>query len=120
MNNGGNAAVVKVYQLKGNGTFKKVPVSSFWRNDTKALAGALLTEPREVTLYPSDSTTVQLELAEKAKYIGVAANLRNPKREGWRSSHSVKDMGDRVWVTIEDRKVAVRFEKEGVLGRALN
>jgi type VI secretion system VasD/TssJ family lipoprotein len=117
MNNGGNAAIVKVYQLKGNSNFRKVPVSAFWRSDAKALGGALLTEPREVTLYPSDSTTVQIKLVDKAKYVGVAANLRDPRREKWRFSHSVKDMGDQVWLTVKNREIAVRVEDKGLLDR---
>lgn len=117
MNNGGNAAIVKVYQLKGNSNFQKVPVSTFWRSDAKALGGSLLTEPQEVTLYPSDSTTIQVKLVDKAKHIGVAANLRDPRREKWRFSHSVKDMGDQVWLTVKNREIAVRVEDKGLLDR---
>jgi type VI secretion system VasD/TssJ family lipoprotein len=120
MNNGGNAAVVKVYQLKGNATFKKVPVSAFWRDDEKALAGDLLGAPRKVTLYPSDSTSIEFQLIEKAQYIGVAANLRDPDREDWRSIHPVKGMGDHVSVTVEEQRVAVNVEKIGFFGKAMS
>lgn len=120
MNNGGNAAVVKVYQLKGNTNFKRVPVSAFWRDDRKALGGELLGSPRKVTLYPSDSTTIEFELIKKAQYIGVAANLRDPDREDWRSIHPLEGMGDHVSVTVEERRVAVNVEEIGFFGKALS
>lgn len=120
MNNGGNAAVVKVYQLKGNGTFTQVPVSSFWKNDEGALGGDLLASPRSVTLYPSDSTTIEFPLVEKAQYIGVAANLRDPDREAWRSVHALKEMGDYVSVTVEGTRVAVEVEDRSLLDRAMS
>ncbi len=118
MNNGGNAAVVKVYQLKGDANFKKVPVSAFWRDDKSALKGDLLGSPRKVTLYPSDSTTIEFPLLESAQYIGVAANLRNPDREDWRSIHPVKGMGDEVFVTVEEQRVVVDVEEIGFFGKA--
>jgi type VI secretion system VasD/TssJ family lipoprotein len=119
MNSGGNAAVVKVYQLKGSGTFTQVPVSSFWKDDKGALGGDLLARPRAVTLYPSDSTTIEFSLVEKAQYIGVAANLRNPDREAWRSVHALNDMGDFVSVTVEETQVAVEVEDRSLLDRVM-
>lgn len=111
MNNGGNAAVVKVYQLSADGNFSSAPLSAFWRDDQGTLGTELVRPPRKVTLYPSEQKTVTFELAEKTKFLGVAANLREPDREQWRSIHSVEGMGDEVAVTVETSQIAVDVEK---------
>lgn len=110
MNSGGNAAVVKIYQLTGDSKFKSTPLSAFWRDDTGALGKELVAPPRTVTVYPSESKPVEFELSGKTKYIGVAANLRNPDREEWRSIHATKGMGDQVSVTVGSKRVAVSVE----------
>ena len=110
MNNGGNAAVVKIYQLTGEGNFASTPLSVFWRDDTGALGKELVEPPRTLTIYPSVAKPVEIDLAAKTKYIGVAANLRNPDREEWRSVHAVKGMGDQISVTVGSDRLAVIVE----------
>lgn len=114
MNNGGNPAVVKIYQLGGEGNFKSTPLSAFWRDDRGALGNELVTAPRKVTVYPDESERIELELAEKTKYIGIAANLRKPEREKWRSVHSIEGMGDQISVTVETNKVEVEVEESSI------
>ena len=84
MNSGGNAAVVRVYQLSGEINFKRTPLSTFWRNDQEALGGELVRQ-KEVLLYPDETKTFELEVAETASHIGIAANLRDPDQEQWRA-----------------------------------
>lgn len=110
MNSGGNAAVVKVYQLTADGNFMSTPLSAFWRDDTGALGNELVAPPRKLTVYPSASRSIEFKLAGNTKYIGIAANLRDPNREQWRSIHALKGMGDRVSVTVGTNKVAVDVE----------
>lgn len=110
MNDGGNAAVVNVYQLSGDGNFRQTPLSAFWRDDVAALGDELVVSPRTLTVYPSDSKTVEIELVDGATYLGVAANLRNPDRERWRSIHRLEEIGDHVTVRIGSNHVAVEVE----------
>lgn len=116
MNNGGNAAVLKVYQLKAEQNFKGVLPSSFWRDDQQALGNTLLGSPKKVTIYPSEAETFELTLADKTKFVGVAANLRDPERDQWRAIEKVKSMGDQVAVTVKNKKIDVEFEGKGVMG----
>jgi type VI secretion system VasD/TssJ family lipoprotein len=117
MNMGGNAAVVKLYQLKGDGNFRSVPFSTFWRDDEAALGGELLEAPRKVTVYPADSSTIEFDLLDKAQHIGVAANLRKPDQDEWRFTHPVREMGDEVAVTVTEDRIEVDVEGRSVLRR---
>lgn len=117
MNNGGNAAIVKVYQLKGEGNFKNTPLSAFWRGDTEALGGELIGSPRKMTVYPSTKRTIEFTVAKKAKFVGVAANLRDPDREKWRSIHSLKDMGNELTVTVVEDRVIVKAEEKSLFDK---
>lgn len=117
MNMGGNAAIVKVYQLKGNGNFQSVPFSAFWEDEEAALGGALLDTPRKVTVYPNESRTIEVDLVEKAQYVGVAANLRKPDQEQWRFAHPIREMGDEVAVTVAENRIEVDVEGRSALRR---
>lgn len=120
MNSGGNAAVVKIYQLSGDGNFQNTPISAFWRDDAGALGNELVESPRKVTVYPSGSKTVEFDLAENTSYIGVAANLREPDREQWRSIHPLKGMGDQISVTVKSNHVTVEAEESKMPGVGLS
>jgi type VI secretion system VasD/TssJ family lipoprotein len=93
MNSGGNGAVVRVYQLSGEINFKRTPLSTFWRNDQEALGGELVRQ-KEVLLYPDETKTFELEVAETASHIGIAANLRDPDQEQWRAIYPVGALED--------------------------
>lgn len=114
MNKGGNAAVVKIYQLTADGNFKNTPLSAFWRDDEGALGSELVTAPRKMTVYPARTKTISLTVQDNTKYLGVAANLRTPDRDEWRSLFPLKKMGDQVSVTIERNKIKVEFEERTV------
>jgi type VI secretion system VasD/TssJ family lipoprotein len=110
MNEGGHAALVKIYQLRGPDAFRSAPLSSFWRDDTKALGSELVGSPYALTVYPDTSTTAEIEVADDAAYLAVAANLRTPDRDRWRSLLALDEIGDRVTVTVQRRQVAVEAE----------
>ena len=109
--NGGNAARVRVYELGGETNFNNTPLSSFWQSDRDALGDELIGAPREVLLYPSEDKSMEFELAEGTQYIGVAADLRNPDREGWRAIYPVSDVeGERMVVNVAASQISVDVE----------
>lgn len=114
MNNGGNAAVVKVYQLKSNQNFKGALASSFWRDDEAALGGALVKTPKRTTVFPSEEDTFEMKLADKTKFIAVAGNLRKPEQDRWKAIEAVESMGDRVTVTVKKNELQVAFDSPGL------
>lgn len=108
--NGGNAARVHIFELAGETNFRTATVSKFWR-DTKGTLGGELINAREELLYPNETKTVEFEVAEKTKFIGIAANLRNPDREQWRSIHPVEEVkGEEIAVTVGVDRVQVRVQ----------
>jgi len=110
MNDGGHAAVVKLYQLRAADAFRAAPLSTFWRDDTGVLGAELVASPRTLTVYPDTATVAAIEVADEAAYLGVAANLRNPNRDRWRSLHDLEKIGDKVTVTVRRRRVNVEAE----------
>ena len=114
MNRGGNAAVVKFYQLTAQGNFRNTPLSSFWRDDEAALGSELVTAPRKLTVYPANTKTISLSIQDKTNYLGVAANLREPDRDRWRCLVPLKKMGDEVSVTIERNTLQLEFEERAL------
>lgn len=115
MNSGGNAAVVQVYELSGEGSFQDLSFRSFWQE--KGALGKLVGSPHQKTVYPDETVTFELEVAEDTKFIGVAANLRNPDSEEWRALYPVEEVGDRLSVTVRDTRIAVAVEGEGALDK---
>lgn len=109
--NGGNAARVRVYELGGDTNFINTPLSSFWQNDRDALGDELVTAPREVLIYPGEGKEMEFELADGTQFIGVAADLRNPDREGWRAIYPVTDVdGERMVVNVATSQISVSVE----------
>lgn len=116
MNSGGNPAVVRIYELNGESNFMRTPVSSFWKDDVAALGSELVSPaPRDVTVYPSKSETLEFEIAEGTQFIGVAANLRNPTQEQWRAVFPVEEANDRIRVTVHEGRITVEAEGQFTL-----
>lgn len=110
MNSGGNAAVVRVYQLTGRTNFERTPLATFWKNDTQALGNELVSK-EEVLLYPEEMEQVTFEIDSKTRYVGVAADLRNPDQEHWRAIHPVDQLTDGTpTITISTDRVSVEVE----------
>lgn len=92
MNGGGNAALVRVYQLNDDDAFRTVPLEAFWEDGADQLAPALTAEPRELLIYPEQRQQVELALAPTTRYVGVAADLRAPDGDAWRMIYPVLDV----------------------------
>ena len=111
LNGGGNAAVVRIYQLAGDANFRRTPVQSFWQNDEQALGDELLTGKREVLLFPGVSEAVELRIDDRAQFIGFAADLRDPDPDHWRALFPVSEVrGQAVAVLVGERRLFVRVE----------
>lgn len=113
MNSGGNAAVIQVYQLSGEGSFQDLSFRSFWQK--QGSLAKLVGSPSRRTVYPDETERFTLEMAEDTKFIGVAANLRNPDSEKWRALYPVEEVGDWLSVTVHSSRISVNVEGEGAL-----
>ena len=104
--NGGNAAFIHVFQLSDNASFRSAPYEAFWQSPDQALGGSMLSA-NQVQLFPSSMEELRLELSPDVRFIGVAANLRDPDPDRWRTVYSVDDLrGNNLQVTIGSDSVS--------------
>ncbi len=100
LNAGGNAAVVRIYQLAGDANFQRASVQDFWQSDEQALGSELISGKREVLLFPNTTETIELALDDRAQFVGFAVDLRTPDPDHWRAIYPVGD--------VRSKAVAVR------------
>jgi type VI secretion system VasD/TssJ family lipoprotein len=110
MNGGGNPAVVRIYQLSGESSFRRTTAADFWANDVAQIRDELIGRPQDVMVYPGEARSLTLEPSEGAQFIGFAVDLRNPNRDLWRAIHPVSDLkGERVTLEVLSDRLDVRF-----------
>lgn len=107
LNGGGNAAVVRVYQLRNDTNFRATPIESFWRDDQGVL-GSEYIDHQQVLLYPEQQTTLPIDVDKQARYVGVAADLRQPNQDLWRDIYPVGELrGNQVMVMVGSNQLTV-------------
>lgn len=109
MNSGGNAAIVRVYLLASDASFRRTNLEAFWQDDAAALGSDLVGPKREILLYPGENEEIQLNMIPGVSYVGIAADLRNPDPNSWRVIYPVSELQSRhLVVTIGEDRLDVR------------
>ena len=107
---GGNAAVVRIYQLSNDNKFRTVTLEAFWEDDRAALGNEMVSR-QQLQLYPDSFERLEIELEETTRFIGVAADLRRPDHERWREVYALSDlMGKRITVEVSRDRVAITVQ----------
>jgi len=121
MNSGGNAAVVRVYQLASSTTFRQAPIESFWQDDEGLLGSDLVVPKVERTLYPDAVEEITLEIHENTRYIAIAADLRDPDADHWRQLFTVEEVeeGQPFVVEVGERRLRLALHPTLSAARAL-
>ncbi|MFC1853446.1 type VI secretion system lipoprotein TssJ [candidate division CSSED10-310 bacterium] len=113
-NAGGNAVVVRIYQLQNDANFQRATLQSFWqeeRADEQVLGGELV-KKLEILLHPEESRQQKIEISDETLFIGAAANFFSPDKDGWRQIIPVeKYRGKQVWFIIESNKIKITDPK---------
>jgi len=110
MNNGGNAAVVRLYQLSGDSNFMRASLETFWRDDEETLGAELIAPKQEILLYPEQERAIDLNIGEETRYIGIAADLRAPDPVQWRKVFDAEELrGKQVTVTVGSDRLNVSY-----------
>ncbi|NBC16897.1 MAG: type VI secretion system lipoprotein TssJ [Bacteroidetes bacterium] len=94
LNAGGNAVTVGLYQLNSKTAFEGRDFGQFWQDPVNALGGELISS-QTVTLYPNEPETLEIELEDGARYVGIAANFREPDPERWKTIYPVDELSKR-------------------------
>lgn len=110
MNNGGNAAVVRIYQLAGDSNFTRASLETFWRDDELALGAELVGPKQEILLYPEQERAIDLDLSDQTRYVGIAADLRAPDPVQWRHIFDAQELqGKLVNVRVGTDRLTVSY-----------
>lgn len=110
LNGGGNAALVYVYQLADDAGFRAAPHESFWQAPAELLGETLL-GTNQVQLFPNASETLTVELQPGTRFLGVAANLRDPDRDNWRAVYSVEEVAQNpIQVTVGANALSAQIQ----------
>lgn len=111
LNGGGNAAVLRIYQLAGDANFQRAPVQAFWQSDEQVLGSELLGAKREVLLFPESTEIVRIVLDDKTQFLAIAADLRDPDPDHWREIYPVSAVrGKAMAVVVGENRLFVRVE----------
>jgi type VI secretion system VasD/TssJ family lipoprotein len=108
--NAGQAVTIVLYQLSGDVAFQQMPLERFWQEEAEELSGEIVEREPELLLFPGEARAVRVFLHEDARFLGIAANLRDPRTNGWRSLLAVRDLQGRralVRVGANDLTVSV-------------
>ncbi len=76
--------VLKVYQLSEVQSFKTATFDELWKSDRSVLADSLITV-EERTINPSETTRIEFEQDERAKFVGFVALFRDTEEGKWRA-----------------------------------
>ncbi len=110
LNGGGNAARIHVFQLSNNALFESATVSAFWNSPEDAL-GSDMVDHAQILLYPNESIPLQIELRKEAKYVAIAAKLRDPDPNQWRQIYPLSEVKRKaLHVSVGSRELLVSIE----------
>lgn len=94
-----NATRVRIYQLSSQANFETARFVDLFRDDD-AVLGAELLQKEQVQIFPDQAQTLLIEPSQDAQYIGVAADVREPEGNAWRTIHEVRNVRGREMVVI--------------------
>jgi type VI secretion system VasD/TssJ family lipoprotein len=108
--NQGNAAVIRVYALRGPSAIAQASLEALWADDAAALRGDLVSR-EEVRLYPGESHRLAMEAPPEVTHVAVAANLRAAAEQEWVRVFRVDELwGEGARVIIGADRVSVAGE----------
>ena len=110
-NSGGHPVVLHIYQLSSETNFIRAAVESFWQNDTQILGDDLVKPKIEILLAPGEIKQIKLELTDDMKFLGIAADFRNPDRNGWRKVYPLdSNRSKNILINVSsDRLIIEKF-----------
>lgn len=107
-NDGGSAADIYIYQLAGEDAFQNVQLNTFWLKGEEELATDLLKKEPLVKILPDETRVIRVKNIKGAKYLGIAADLRQPDARNWKDTIKLKRWGKKkAIVTIGATRIEV-------------
>lgn len=101
------SVVIRVYQLTDLERFASADADTLWDAPEKALSNTLL-EAREITLLPGFGQIDQWPLAQRARYVGVAAFFRIEKDARWKVAFDANSLRkDGIWFSSDGLRISL-------------
>jgi type VI secretion system protein VasD len=101
--------ILHVLELTGIDEFNRADYFSLTRQDANALGGDVLSKT-EIILTPGASKTIEMELKQKAAYLGFVGGYRDIDNSRWRISQEVTP-GSTDWIAVELGKQQVTINE---------
>lgn len=92
--NAGQAATVALFQLSGEASFRRTPLEQFWRDEVGDFNGEVVERQPDLLLFPGETRQVRFPLRDDTRFVGIAANLRDPRTDAWKFLMPVRDLRD--------------------------
>ncbi|MFV1980637.1 MAG: type VI secretion system lipoprotein TssJ [Rhodothermia bacterium] len=93
----GNAAEVRVYQLSNRVNFDMTGPRRFWDDDVAALGNELIGAPVQFSVFPNrPSDELEIVITKETRFIGIAANLREPDSNTWKKVYTIDQIDDDI------------------------
>ena len=109
--NGGNAVVIKIYQLTNDDNFRYADFKSLWKNSEKTLANELIPPFREELIIPNKNIELkEFEISKDAAFVGVVGDFHSPSTNGWRLIISVDSDIDYLKILILENSLSLQKE----------
>lgn len=106
--NNGYAVAIKIYQLKSDATFLRLPIDEFFRGDESALRDDILYKTQE-TIIPGERKPIPMKILEGARYVGAVANFFKPDGEGWRKVYPLdSNRPEEIWIIIQANSLEIQ------------
>ena len=109
--NGGNAIVIKIYQLTNDDKFRFADFKSLWKNAEETLVNELIPPFIEETIVPNKNYELkEFEISKDAAFVGVVGDFHSPSKDGWRLIISVDSDIDHLKILILENSLSLQKE----------
>lgn len=109
--------LVRLYELKSEGTFESADYFSLQSND-KALIGSDLLVREEFIMKPGEVKTIRRKSHPDIEAIGVLAGYRDLPQADWRVVHKLDPAPERAWyravVPANKAKLQIQLQTKGI------
>jgi len=110
--NGGNAIVIKIYQLTNDDKFRYASFESLLKNAEETLTYDLVPNSiKEKTMVPNENYDLkELELSKDAAFLGIVGDFHSPAKDSWKMIIPLDSDMEYLKILIHENSLS--FQKE--------
>jgi len=109
--NGGNAVVIKIYQLTNDDKFRYADFKLLLKNAEKTLTNDLIPPIKEKTMVPDENYNLKtLELNKDAAFLGVVGDFHSPAGDSWKKIIPLDSDIEYLKILIHENSLSIEIE----------